>query len=95
MMRNAARTCAREWDTRAFIRRGTRVLISGHGPQNPDGTLALPLGKLGRELSVDQGYAAARLTGLSLLGSLKRAPGDLSFALPAAKQGRSIEVRCP
>lgn len=58
--------------------RATRVLISGHGPQNPDGSLALPLGKLGRELSVDQGYVAARLTGLSILGSLKRALGDLN-----------------
>ena len=26
---------------------GSRALISGHGPQNADGSLALPLGKLG------------------------------------------------
>ena len=56
---------------------GTRVLISGHGPQNPDGSLAAPLGKLGRELSVEQGYHAARLTALSILGSLHRALGNL------------------
>jgi enamine deaminase RidA (YjgF/YER057c/UK114 family) len=56
---------------------GERAMISGHGPQNPDGTLAAPLGKLGRELTVEQGYAAARLTALSILGSLKRALGDL------------------
>jgi hypothetical protein len=56
---------------------GRRALISGHGPQNPDGSLALPLGKLGRELTIEQGYAAARLTALSILGSLKRALGDL------------------
>lgn len=56
---------------------GDRVLISGHGPQNPDGSLAMPLGKLGREVSLVQGYAAARLTALSMLGSLKRAVGDL------------------
>jgi hypothetical protein len=56
---------------------GTRVLIAGHGPQNPDGSLAVPLGKLGRELSVEQGYHAARLTALSILGSLQRALGDL------------------
>ncbi|MCC6474002.1 MAG: RidA family protein [Burkholderiales bacterium] len=56
---------------------GTRVFVAGHGPQNPDGTLAPPLGKLGRELSVEQGYAAARLTALSVLGSLKSALGDL------------------
>lgn len=56
---------------------GARALISGHGPQNPDGSFAVPLGKLGRELTVDQGYVAARLTALSILGSLKRALGDL------------------
>jgi hypothetical protein len=56
---------------------GRRALISGHGPQNPDGSFAQPLGKLGRELTVDQGYRAARLTALSILGSLKRALGDL------------------
>jgi YjgF/chorismate_mutase-like, putative endoribonuclease len=56
---------------------GQRALISGHGPQNPDGTFAEPFGKLGRELSVQQGYRAARLTALSILGSLKRALGEL------------------
>jgi hypothetical protein len=56
---------------------GRRALISGHGPQNPDGSFALPLGKLGRELTLEQGYVAARLTALSMLGSLKRAVGDL------------------
>jgi hypothetical protein len=56
---------------------GSRALISGHGPQNPDGSFAHPLGKLGRELTVEQGYVAARLTALSILGSLQRAIGDL------------------
>jgi enamine deaminase RidA (YjgF/YER057c/UK114 family) len=56
---------------------GHRAFISGHGPQNADGSIAAPLGKLGRELTVDQGYTAARLTALSILGSLKRALGDL------------------
>lgn len=56
---------------------GSRALISGHGPQEPDGSIARPLGKVGRELTLEQGYRAARLTGLSILGSLKRALGDL------------------
>lgn len=56
---------------------GNRALISGHGPQNPDGSVASPLGKVGRELSVEQGYAAARLTALAILASLKRTLGDL------------------
>jgi hypothetical protein len=56
---------------------GHRALISGHGPQSPDGTFAPPLGKVGRELTVQQGYTAARMTALSVLGSLRRALGDL------------------
>lgn len=56
---------------------GRRALISGHGPQNPDGSFAQPLGKLGRELTVEQGYVAARMTALSILGSLKRTLGNL------------------
>jgi hypothetical protein len=56
---------------------GRRALISGHGPQNPDGSFAEPLGKLGREITLEQGYLAARLTALSILGSLKRTLGDL------------------
>ncbi|MDR6889591.1 MULTISPECIES: RidA family protein [Variovorax] len=62
----------------SFVRiAGNRALISGHGPLNPDGTIAAPLGKLGRELTVEQGYASARLTALAMLGSLQRALGDL------------------
>jgi hypothetical protein len=56
---------------------GTRALISGHGPQAADGSFARPLGKVGRDLSVEEGYLAARLTALSILGSLQRALGDL------------------
>lgn len=56
---------------------GSRAIISGHGPTNADGSLAQPLGKVGREVSIEQGYAAARLTGLAILGSLKRELGDL------------------
>jgi enamine deaminase RidA (YjgF/YER057c/UK114 family) len=56
---------------------GRRALVSGHGPQAPDGSFAQPLGKVGREVTLEQGYAAARLTALSVLGSLERALGDL------------------
>jgi hypothetical protein len=56
---------------------GRRGLISGHGPQSPDGSFARPLGKVGRDLDAGQGNTAARLTALSILGSLKRALGDL------------------
>lgn len=56
---------------------GRRVLISGHGPQSNDGSVAEPRGKVGRELTVEQGYQAAQLTALAILGSLQRAIGDL------------------
>jgi hypothetical protein len=56
---------------------GRRALISGHGPLDAGGSLAKPLGKVGRELSLEQGYDAARLTALAILSSLKRALGDL------------------
>jgi len=57
--------------------RGDRAYVSGHGPLNADGTLAPPLGKVGRDLSVEQGYRAARLTALAMLGSIERELGDL------------------
>ncbi len=56
---------------------GTRALISGHGPTHADGSLAQPLGKVGAEVSEEQAYVAARLTGLAILGSLKRELGSL------------------
>jgi len=59
------------------IVRGKHVYISGHAPQNPDGSIAGPLGKLGKELTVEQGYHAAKLVALSMLGDLKRVLGDL------------------
>lgn len=62
----------------AFVRvRGDRAYIAGHGPQEADGTLAGPFGKVGAGISVGQAYQAARLTALAMLGSLQRELGDL------------------
>lgn len=58
-------------------RRGKRAFISGHVAVNPDGTLAKPLGKVGLDVSPEEGYASARLVALAHLASLKRAIGDL------------------
>ncbi len=55
----------------------TRAIVSGHGPQNADGSIAAPLGKVGAELTIEQGYAAARLVALAVFGSLQRSLGDL------------------
>ncbi len=56
---------------------GNRAFVSGHGPLAADGKLAKPLGKVGTDLTLEQGYAAARLTGLAILSSLQQALGDL------------------
>lgn len=56
---------------------GTRAVFSGHGPTNPDGSIAHPLGKVGREVSLDEAHNAARLTALAVLGSLERELGSL------------------
>ncbi|MBW0176564.1 MAG: RidA family protein [Sediminibacterium sp.] len=59
-----------------FVRTGNLVFLSGHGPSKADGSYIT--GKLGRDLSIEEGYAAARQTGISLLATLKAAVGDLS-----------------
>jgi enamine deaminase RidA (YjgF/YER057c/UK114 family) len=56
---------------------GDRAVFSGHGPQRPDGSVAGPFGQVGTDVDVDQAYAAARSTALSILGSLRRELGDL------------------
>jgi enamine deaminase RidA (YjgF/YER057c/UK114 family) len=62
----------------AWVRvHGNRAYISGHGPQNPDGSLAAPLGQVGAEVSLEQAYQAAQQVALAMLGSLKRELGAL------------------
>jgi len=56
---------------------GTRAVIAGHGPRQADGTFAGKPGKVGANLTVEEGYAAARDTALSVLGDLQRELGDL------------------
>ena len=57
--------------------RGDRAYVSGHIPLNPDGTVAEPFGQVGVDVSEEEGYEAARLAGLSILGDLRRELGDL------------------
>jgi len=49
--------------------------VAGHAPI--DGSVVLMEGAVGRELTLEEGYHGARLTGLSILASLKHALGDL------------------
>ncbi len=57
--------------------RGDRVFVSGHGPQNTDGSLAGPFGQVGVEVEVEEAKQLARNVGLAILGSLQRELGDL------------------
>lgn len=58
--------------------RENRAFISGHIALNPDGSFIDVTGKVGGDVSLEQGYEAARLTGLAMLGSLKRELGSLN-----------------
>jgi len=58
-----------------FVRTGNLVYTSGHGPTTMEGKLIT--GKLGSDLTIEQGYEAARVTGLQLLATLQQALGDL------------------
>jgi len=55
---------------------GNLVFLSGHGPMQENGEYMK--GKVGSDLDVTQGAAAARLTGISLLTSLKYQIGSLN-----------------
>jgi enamine deaminase RidA (YjgF/YER057c/UK114 family) len=57
--------------------RGKRVLVSGHVPINADGAPAGPFGRVGAEVSPEQGQQAARLALIGILASLKHKLGNL------------------
>ena len=57
------------------VRSGNLVFLSGHGPVKEDGTLIT--GKVGTDLTWEQGYEATKRVTLGLLSSLKAEIGDL------------------
>ena len=59
-----------------FHRSGSLLILSGHVPDLPDGTVMFP-GRVGAEVSVEQAYQAARQTGINCLAGIKQAIGDL------------------
>jgi enamine deaminase RidA (YjgF/YER057c/UK114 family) len=61
---------------RPAVRVGAMLYLSGHGPLQPDGSLIK--GRLGADLSVEQGYAAARQTALAILSTVKNTLGTLN-----------------
>ncbi len=60
---------------RPLVVAGNMAYLSGHGPLHPDGTMTL--GRVGEDRTKDEGYAAARQTGLALLATLRQELGSL------------------
>jgi len=58
------------------VRTGNLLFLAGHGPvRQADGSYMR--GKLGKDLSVEQGYQVAREVGLNLLATTRTALGSL------------------
>jgi enamine deaminase RidA (YjgF/YER057c/UK114 family) len=57
------------------VRHGDLLYVSGHGPLRPDGTMHT--GKLGADLNLEAGQAAARQTGLAILATVRGHLGTL------------------
>lgn len=62
---------------------GNTVYLSGHIPRQADGSVVI--GKLGADLTVKEGYDAARLSAIALMATLKAEIGDLSKVKRIAK----------
>jgi enamine deaminase RidA (YjgF/YER057c/UK114 family) len=58
------------------VRTGNLLFLSGKGPSKPDGSYIT--GKVGTDLTIEQGQAAARLTAIQQLAVLKAELGDLT-----------------
>lgn len=57
------------------VRAGNLIFLAGKGPKRADGTEIT--GKLGQDVSIEQGYEGARLTAINQLAVLKEMLGDL------------------
>jgi enamine deaminase RidA (YjgF/YER057c/UK114 family) len=55
---------------------GNLIYLSGHGPLRPDGTLIL--GRVGADLDLAAGKAAARQVGLAMLATLRQYLGSVN-----------------
>jgi enamine deaminase RidA (YjgF/YER057c/UK114 family) len=58
-----------------YTKRGNTIYLAGHLPQKADGSLVL--GRLGENVTVEQGQEAARLATLNILATIRAAVGDL------------------
>src|SRR2546425_10222833 len=66
------------------VRVGNLMFVSGHGPLRVDGKPSAR-GKVGRELTVEQGYQGAREGGLALLATIRASVGSLDRIKPVVK----------
>ena len=57
------------------VRTGNLIFLAGKGPRRADGSEII--GKLGVDVSIEEGYAGARLTAINQLAVLKEMLGDL------------------
>ena len=57
------------------VRAGNLIFLAGKGPKSADGTELI--GKLGIDVTIEEGYAGARLTAINQLAVLKTMLGDL------------------
>jgi enamine deaminase RidA (YjgF/YER057c/UK114 family) len=65
------------------VRVGNLLYVSGHGPAKSDGTLIR--GKVGAELSLDEGHEAARVVGLNVLSTIRKTLGTLDKVVRLVK----------
>ncbi|MFC1595449.1 RidA family protein [Gemmatimonadota bacterium] len=65
------------------VRTGNLIFLAGKGPRSADGTEIT--GKLGREVTIEEGYRAARLTAINQLAVLKAELGDLNRVVRIVK----------
>ncbi len=63
---------------------GNLLFLSGHGPTGPDRRLAYR-GKVGEDVSEEDAYKAARLTGLNLLATMQKELGTLDRVINVVK----------
>ena len=56
---------------------GTLLLLSGHGLALPPLPGVRQTGKLGQDMTVEEGYATARAVALTMLATIKQHTGDL------------------
>ena len=63
---------------------GNLLFLSGVGPRHADGSMVT--GKVGGDLDIEQGYAAARLVALNMLANIRQAVGSLD------RIGRVVKV---